>query len=179
MASVCEVCGKKPSWGMSVSHSHRRTKRRWNPNIQRVRALVDGTRRSGSTSAPAASSPARSSRRPSPSPLDPRLTAPAVQGVVKAYDPVTGDGVVICDTDLADYDLAADALAGSVLRMLRQGQRVIFDLDDAGRATAAAPRLRGRHGDARPSLSGRSAVCVAPATAGTPLGHTSTESEHR
>ena len=42
MASVCEVCGKKPSWGMSVSHSHRRTKRRWNPNIQRVRALVDG-----------------------------------------------------------------------------------------------------------------------------------------
>ena len=33
MASVCEVCGKKPSFGMSVSHSHRRTKRRWNPNI--------------------------------------------------------------------------------------------------------------------------------------------------
>ena len=43
MASVCEVCGKKPSWGMSVSHSHRRTKRRWNPNIQRVRALVNGS----------------------------------------------------------------------------------------------------------------------------------------
>jgi large subunit ribosomal protein L28 len=40
MASTCEVCGKKPSWGMSVSHSHRRTKRRWNPNIQRVRAVV-------------------------------------------------------------------------------------------------------------------------------------------
>jgi large subunit ribosomal protein L28 len=43
MASVCEMCGKKPSWGMSVSHSHRRTKRRWNPNIQRVRALVGST----------------------------------------------------------------------------------------------------------------------------------------
>ena len=42
MAAVCEVCGKHPSWGMSVSHSHRRTKRRWNPNIQRVRAVVDG-----------------------------------------------------------------------------------------------------------------------------------------
>ncbi|HLT69840.1 MAG TPA: L28 family ribosomal protein, partial [Acidimicrobiales bacterium] len=28
MAAVCEVCGKRPSWGMSVSHSHRRTKRR-------------------------------------------------------------------------------------------------------------------------------------------------------
>ena len=40
MAAVCEVCGKHPSWGMSVSHSHRRTKRRWNPNIQRVRAVV-------------------------------------------------------------------------------------------------------------------------------------------
>ena len=42
MAAVCEVCGKKPSFGMSLSHSHRRTKRRWDPNIQRVRALVDG-----------------------------------------------------------------------------------------------------------------------------------------
>jgi large subunit ribosomal protein L28 len=30
---------------MNVSHSHRRTKRRWNPNIQRVRVLVDGTPR--------------------------------------------------------------------------------------------------------------------------------------
>ena len=43
MASTCEVCGKKPSFGMSVSHSHRRTKRRWNPNIQRIRAIVGGT----------------------------------------------------------------------------------------------------------------------------------------
>lgn len=43
MASVCELCGKKPSFGMSVSFSHRRTKRRWNPNIQRVRAIVGGT----------------------------------------------------------------------------------------------------------------------------------------
>jgi large subunit ribosomal protein L28 len=43
MAAVCEVCGKRPSFGMSISHSHRRTKRRWNPNIQRVRAIVDGS----------------------------------------------------------------------------------------------------------------------------------------
>jgi CspA family cold shock protein len=41
----------------------------------------------------------------------------------------------MCDTDLADYELAADALAGSVFRMLRQGQRVVFELDDAGFAT--------------------------------------------
>jgi cold shock CspA family protein len=58
-----------------------------------------------------------------------------LQGVIKAYDPVSGDGVVMCDTDLADYDLAADALVGSVLRMVRQGQRVIFDLDTDRRAT--------------------------------------------
>ncbi len=58
-----------------------------------------------------------------------------MQGVVKAYDPVTGLGVVMCDTDLADYDLAINALEGSIFRMVRQGQRVVFDLDDAGRAT--------------------------------------------
>lgn len=43
MASVCDVCGKGPGFGKSVSHSHVRTNRRWNPNIQRVRALVNGT----------------------------------------------------------------------------------------------------------------------------------------
>jgi CspA family cold shock protein len=58
-----------------------------------------------------------------------------MQGVIKAFDPGTGDGIVITDTDLAEYDLAADALVGSLFRMLRQGQRVIFDLDAAGRAT--------------------------------------------
>ena len=42
MSSVCDECAKKPIFGMSLSHSHRRTKRRWNPNIQRVRAIVDG-----------------------------------------------------------------------------------------------------------------------------------------
>jgi large subunit ribosomal protein L28 len=45
MAAVCEICGKKPSFGMNVSHSHRRTKRRWDPNIQRVRAVVNGAPR--------------------------------------------------------------------------------------------------------------------------------------
>ncbi len=45
MASVCEVCGKHPSFGSNISHSHRRTKRRWNPNIQRVRAMVNGSSR--------------------------------------------------------------------------------------------------------------------------------------
>jgi large subunit ribosomal protein L28 len=46
VASVCDVCGKGPGFGMSVSHSHRRTHRRWNPNVQTVRAMVaPGTRR--------------------------------------------------------------------------------------------------------------------------------------
>ncbi len=45
MAAVCQMCGKRPSFGMSISHSHRRTKRRWDPNIQRVRAMVDGAPR--------------------------------------------------------------------------------------------------------------------------------------
>ena len=58
-----------------------------------------------------------------------------MQGVIKAYDPTSGDGVVMSDTDLADYDLAADALEGSIFRMLRQGQRVVFELDEQGRAT--------------------------------------------
>jgi large subunit ribosomal protein L28 len=43
MAAVCDICGKKPFFGMRVSHSHRRSPRRWNPNIQRVRALIDGS----------------------------------------------------------------------------------------------------------------------------------------
>ena len=58
-----------------------------------------------------------------------------MQGVVKSYDPGTGQGVLLCDTDLAEYDLAANALEGSVFRMLRQGQRVVFELDGDGRAT--------------------------------------------
>jgi cold shock CspA family protein len=58
-----------------------------------------------------------------------------MQGVVKSYDPGTGVGTVVRDTDLSEYDLAPDALVGSVFRMLRQGQRVVFDTDDAGRAS--------------------------------------------
>ena len=58
-----------------------------------------------------------------------------MQGVIKSYDPVTRDGVVVRDTDFAEFDLAADALDGSIFRMLRQGQRVLFQLDAAGRAS--------------------------------------------
>jgi len=58
-----------------------------------------------------------------------------VQGVIVAYDPATGDGVVVSDVDRSRYDLASDALVGSLFRMLRQGQRVTFELDGSGRAT--------------------------------------------
>jgi CspA family cold shock protein len=58
-----------------------------------------------------------------------------MQGVIKAYDPMTGDGLVTCDTDFNDYELAGNALVGSIFRMVRQGQRVVFDLDAAGMAT--------------------------------------------
>ena len=58
-----------------------------------------------------------------------------MQGVIKSYDPATGDGVLVSEADLADIDLADNALEGSLFRMLRQGQRVQFDLDDHGRAT--------------------------------------------
>lgn len=40
MSAICEICSKKPNFGKAVSHSHRRTSRRWNPNIQIVRALI-------------------------------------------------------------------------------------------------------------------------------------------
>jgi large subunit ribosomal protein L28 len=42
LSAHCDVCGKKPSFGMSVSHSHRRTSRRWNPNVQSVRVPAGG-----------------------------------------------------------------------------------------------------------------------------------------
>jgi len=58
-----------------------------------------------------------------------------MQGVVKSFDPDGGDGVVIRDTDMTEYDLAADALVGSIFRMVRPGQRVVFDLDGSGLAT--------------------------------------------
>jgi CspA family cold shock protein len=58
-----------------------------------------------------------------------------LQGVIKSYDPGTRTGVVVRDTDRVELELAGNALEGSIFRMLRQGQRVIFQLDGDGRAT--------------------------------------------
>lgn len=43
MARKCEVCGKGVATGFQVSHSHIRNKRVWKPNLQRVRAVMNGT----------------------------------------------------------------------------------------------------------------------------------------
>ena len=45
MARVCELCGKGPVAGHNVSHANNKTGRRWYPNLQRVRAVVDGASR--------------------------------------------------------------------------------------------------------------------------------------
>tara|TARA_B100001250_G_scaffold172414_1_gene148425 strand:+ start:8547 stop:8771 length:225 start_codon:yes stop_codon:yes gene_type:complete len=58
-----------------------------------------------------------------------------LQGVVKSYDPGSGDGVIIRDSDLVEFEIADGALEGSIFRMLRQGQRVVFELDGDNNAT--------------------------------------------
>ena len=42
MSKMCEICGKKPMVGCNVSHAHNVTRRRFNPNLQNVRALHKG-----------------------------------------------------------------------------------------------------------------------------------------
>jgi cold shock CspA family protein len=58
-----------------------------------------------------------------------------VQGVVRMYDPLSGEGVVLTETDRTELAFAPDALEGSLFQTLRQGQRINFDLDADGRAT--------------------------------------------
>ena len=124
MSSVCDVCAKKPIFGMRLSHSHRRTKRRWNPNIQRVRAIVNGIAQAGERVHVVPEG--RQGRQG---------LAHRMQGTVKMFDPATHEGIVVVDTDRSEFVLARDALEGSIFRMLRQGQRIVFDLDADGRAT--------------------------------------------
>ncbi len=45
MARTCTMCGKGPTTGNSVSHANNRTKRRWYPNLQTVRVLIDAAPR--------------------------------------------------------------------------------------------------------------------------------------
>jgi len=65
----------------------------------------------------------------------PETVARKIAGTIKMFDPATREGIVVRDTDREELVLAANALEGSIFRMLRQGQRVVFELDGDGRAT--------------------------------------------
>jgi large subunit ribosomal protein L28 len=45
MATRCELCGKGVTFGHNVSHSNRKTNRRWLPNVQKTMVVVNGSRR--------------------------------------------------------------------------------------------------------------------------------------
>jgi len=45
MAQRCEICGKGPTYGNVISHANNTRRRRWNPNLRRVKAIVDGVRK--------------------------------------------------------------------------------------------------------------------------------------
>ncbi len=69
MARACEICGKAPKYGNRISHAHNVTRRRWNPNLRRVRAIVNGVHktlrvctaciRAGKVAKPGQASPTR------------------------------------------------------------------------------------------------------------------------
>ena len=64
------------------------------------------------------------------------------QGVVKIYDPVTGVGIVVRDTDRSEVFLRPGSLKGSVFRTLRQGQRIVFETEpEEGREFITSLRL--------------------------------------
>ena len=64
------------------------------------------------------------------------------QGVVKTYDPVTGIGIVVRDTDPSEVFLRPGSLQGSVFRTLRQGQRILFDpVEEEDRTYVSSIRL--------------------------------------
>lgn len=68
------------------------------------------------------------------------------QGVVKTYDPNTGVGVVVLDDDKSEVYLRPGSLKGSIFRMLRQGQRIVFDLEGEGTERYASAVRVGQSG---------------------------------
>ena len=57
-----------------------------------------------------------------------------MQGVVRMYDPHSGEGLVLRESDRAELTFAPNALEHSLFQTLRQGQRINFELDADGRA---------------------------------------------
>ena len=57
-----------------------------------------------------------------------------MQGVVRMFDPISNEGIVVRESDRAELTFAATALDGSLFQTLRQGQRINFELDADRRA---------------------------------------------
>ncbi len=51
------------------------------------------------------------------------------QGVVKSYDPNSGSGIVVLDTDKTEVFIQPGSLKNSIFRTLRQGQRINFEIE--------------------------------------------------
>lgn len=87
-----------------------------------------------------------------------------MQGVIKSYDPGTGDGVVMGDTDRAEYDLAARSARRLRLSHAATGPASGFTLGEEGRA-ARSDRLRSRHGlHGLPDRPGRPGLTSVPSS---------------
>jgi CspA family cold shock protein len=68
------------------------------------------------------------------------------QGVVKTYDPDTGVGVVSLDDGQTEVMLRPGSLDGSIFRLLRQGQRIVFDISDTAEVSYATNVRIGQEG---------------------------------
>lgn len=64
-----------------------------------------------------------------------------MQGVVKLFDSTTGFGIIVSDADRREIRLDAESLEGSIFRTLRQGQRIIFDVDEVAEPVARHVRV--------------------------------------
>ncbi len=65
-----------------------------------------------------------------------------MQGVVQAYDPATGHGVVLAEPDRTPIPLRPGALQGSIFRDLRPGQRIVFEVvEEDGQPSAVRVRV--------------------------------------
>lgn len=68
------------------------------------------------------------------------------QGVVKTYDPITGFGLIVPDEGEGEVYLRPGSLDGSIFRLLRQGQRVLFDVTADGDRSYASHLRVGQDG---------------------------------
>ncbi len=68
------------------------------------------------------------------------------QGFVRTYDPTTGIGVVVRDDDSSEVFLRPGSLAGSIFRLVRQGQRIVFDVVEEDGAMFASGVRVGQEG---------------------------------